>query len=651
MFTHKYHEPKSGKVFKVVGVARISTDNQDEKSLDDQEAYYRQWLNREYGEGNYVLKVIAYRGSGQILDNEEFLQLCEMVASGDYDLVIAEDLSRIIRRIHGVIFCEEAEDTATRVVGIGDPLDTSKEGWETNAVFSSLKNSAFCKDTSRRIKRSHRNRFDNGGIFQHEIWGHDKPDGKSHESDVTKLPKADRIYDKWFTMLEGDENGEGVYNYREVADWLNDEGIPTGKLCKLEKWDGPMVRRYTFNTLLKGERRRNDRVTIRVNKTGRPKTVPAPEEHRLVRQCPHLAFIEPERYDRVIRILKKRNAKYKRAESVVNDPRAGIPKRQTRWPGQHLRCGVCGRLYVFGGHGRKERLMCNGAREHKCWNAMTVSGPEVAVAVGKHLRELVRDLPNFDEMWVQEFNTQRDAQSVKQNSELTKYSKLLEAENRKLENLITGLAAIGSSDAMVCKIREAEDRVNELRDKISESKSRKQGCFVLPTLEEIQSVADVAFADIAVESIEFSRLMRELLDDFFVLPYRLADGGAVQPRVVFQVSMGRLLNSKLDLPITQFGCEVDLMKQPKRLRYLNDVVRLESEGMKHKDIAEQLGIFKSEVGYAMKLHRLISKLGTDDPWIPMRSSAQVYESFKRVRNPRFKFEPLPGFEITRHPTA
>ena len=66
------------------------------------------------GAGKYELEVIAYRGNGQILDHAEFLELCEKVDSGEYDLVIAEDLSRICRRMHAVIFCEEAADTTCR---------------------------------------------------------------------------------------------------------------------------------------------------------------------------------------------------------------------------------------------------------------------------------------------------------------------------------------------------------------------------------------------------------------------------------------------------------------------------------------------------------------------------------------------------------
>ena len=421
--------------------------------------------------------------------------------------------------------------------------------------------------------------------------------------------------------------------------------------CRGDEWTGAMVKRLTFNPILKGERRRNDRVTVRVNKTGRAKTIPAPESEKLSKIVPALAFIEPDRYDRVIRMLTQRNAKYKRAESTVNDPRAGISKCETRFPGQHLRCGVCGRLFVFGGHGRTDRLMCNGAREYKCWNSMTVSGPDIAAAVGSKLSELIRNLPEFDDLWIAEYEAQRQALLVSGDARQSEVQEELTAATRKLNNLVAGLAQVGSSEAIVQGIQDSEESIALLRDEMSRLERDQQNSPSLPTLEEIQSVADAAFENMAVESPAFGRLMRRVVDDFFVLPYRLADGGAIQPRIIFQAALGGLLSSQHDLPIMQFDCELNLARIPKRLRFIDQVVSMVNDGMKHKDIAERLGIFKTEVSYAMALHRRMVAHGSTDPWLPVTSVAQVVESYKRVRNPRFHFEPLPGFETTLHPAA
>ncbi len=182
---------------------------------------------------------------------------------------------------------------------------------------------------------------------------------------------------------------------------------------------------------------------------------------------PHLAFIEPERYDRVIRLLKKRNAKYKRSESEKNDPRAGIPKRHTRFPGQLCRCGVCGRLFVFGGHGKKDRLMCNGSRDYACWNAITISGPDVANAVTAQIHQFIIEMEEFDAEWVAEYERQRESLASAKNGELAALQKELLSTERKLANQSDALEKIGASDSIVARIRELDNIVLNLKHEIS----------------------------------------------------------------------------------------------------------------------------------------------------------------------------------------
>ena len=81
--------PKNGREYRGAAVCRISKEIQNEMSLEDQEALYRERLP-DYIDGDYRLDVIATQGSGELLDRSEFLSICEIVNSGEYDFVIAE---------------------------------------------------------------------------------------------------------------------------------------------------------------------------------------------------------------------------------------------------------------------------------------------------------------------------------------------------------------------------------------------------------------------------------------------------------------------------------------------------------------------------------------------------------------------------------
>jgi DNA invertase Pin-like site-specific DNA recombinase len=372
----------------VLGIARISTEHQDQQSLADQEALYRRWLDQHAGLP-YELEMIAGRGSGESLDREEARRARAAVESGQFDLVIAEDLGRIFRRIHAQLFCELCEDYETRLIALNDQVDTAQDNWRLLAGFASMRHEMYNKDTASRIRRTQRNRFQQGGVVQTVVFGYIKPPGTKTDADLRKDPAAEPIYEELFRKLE-----EGA-SYSEVADWLNQQGIKPGPYARSPQWTCSLVTQLVHNSILKGVRVRNKKMSKRINQTGRRKSVNAPASERLQRHCPHLAFIDPVRYDRLITTLDERNARFKRKGSAGVDPRKNVPRKRTVWPGQHIYCGICGQLFVYGGHGQKDHLMCCGAHDYRCWNALTVDGPLAAAKMITAMREAITGLPDF----------------------------------------------------------------------------------------------------------------------------------------------------------------------------------------------------------------------------------------------------------------
>ena len=284
--------PRNGRVLRAVGITRISTLNQDVKSLADQQALLRKWVEDRY-DGPVEWTFIEGQGSGECLDREQVAEAEELVASGQVDLVAMEDLSRHMRRVHAVLFCEQCEDADTRLIAINDGIDTCKD-WRLHAFFAAMKHEQSNKDTSLRIKRTLRNRFVQGGVIQFTVFGYIKPPGAKNDGELQKDPAAEAIMKEWFERLDCGET------FSEIADWLNFLGVPTGPFCRSERWTCAMVGRITRNTILKGVRQRNRKEAKRYNKTGKHKSVNAKPEDLLERFCPHLAFFEAAYYDRVL---------------------------------------------------------------------------------------------------------------------------------------------------------------------------------------------------------------------------------------------------------------------------------------------------------------------------------------------------------------
>ena len=122
-----------------------------------------------------------------------------------------------------------------------------------------------------------------------------------------------------------------------------------------------------------------------------------PVEELLLRPAPHLMFIEPARYDRLIADLAARHAACARGRKAGRrDSRAGVSRKRTVFPGQHMVCGVCGRWMYWGGHGQAQHMMCAGAREYACWNGVTCDGRDAGRRIVAVLLATVESLPAFD---------------------------------------------------------------------------------------------------------------------------------------------------------------------------------------------------------------------------------------------------------------
>ena len=237
-------------VLLICGVSNPRPGGQTEQSNDDQAATFEAWV-RERTDLPCEFTVLAGKGSGERLDRDEVHKAEDFIESGRYDLVVAEDPGRIMRRDRAFEFCELCEDYDTRLIAPNDHVDTGSEGWRLAAFFAVMRHESYNADTTKRIRRTHRNRFMQGGVVMCLPYGYIKPPGCKSDAEVRKDPAAEPVYDEWFQKLE-----DGA-SYAEIVDWLNDQGIPTGEFSRGKRWNRSTVKNLTFNPILKGVRVRN----------------------------------------------------------------------------------------------------------------------------------------------------------------------------------------------------------------------------------------------------------------------------------------------------------------------------------------------------------------------------------------------------------
>ena len=201
---HGLHPPLSarrGSTIRVLGVARISTLNQDRLSLDDQRALYERWL-ADHTDLPWKMKMIATQASGERLDRDELKCIRRLVRKRKVDVIIAEDLGRVIRRVHAMIFCELCEDNGVRFIAINDHIDTFQENWRDQSFFAAFRHEHYNADTAKRIRRSLRNRFMQGGALRPLIFGYGLRPGGKTDADIFKFDWANQSTTSGFVNLK-----------------------------------------------------------------------------------------------------------------------------------------------------------------------------------------------------------------------------------------------------------------------------------------------------------------------------------------------------------------------------------------------------------------------------------------------------------------
>lgn len=627
--------PKNGHIYMVLIVARISTVHQDGRSLADQAAICTEWCEKNLG-SNYQIRIIQSQGSGERLDRDELDELQEAIRSGQFDLIIAEDLSRICRRNFVIELLELAEDNDNRVVMLNDNLDTINEDWRLKASFAAMHHELSNSDTSKRIRRSLRNRFQLG-MIKTVPFGYLKPAPKALDSEVTKDPDAEPIIMEIISRLERGQS------YSVVVDFLNANRVPTGQFSRSENWTVSLLSNLIHNPILKGIREANRKKTVRNNETGKRMSVNAPLEELLIRKVPHLAYLDVDRYDRLIRTLDAKNAPFRRKKVNGRDPRANVPKKRTRFPGQQMFCAICGHPMQWGGHGQVDHLVCKGAREYKCWQSATFDGNLASQKILTAVFESIAQLPDFTEVLQtqieQEFRSLTDHRATEE-KQLHRRIKELTHE---LERLAALYSELPNSEFVAEKFTATESELKSARYDLTQIQSHPRSVPVLPTSKQVRELATEAIESHCEDPYELSRLMRQLIPRMEAHPFRLCDGGAVVIRTKFQLNLCPLMPGLNDLTsvreVMTKTLEVDLFDPIQREMFREQIVSLRANGTYQRVIAQELGITQPAVQNALKLQERMDAMNLTDPYVIVTEPPADLRKMRRHRHDRYKFQP------------
>jgi len=639
--------PRNGIILVVGIVARISgCANQKELSLEDQIDHAKQVVAEMY-DGPVEFRVVATKGKGERLDRPELADIQQMLRAGELDLLIVEDIGRLIRGAEAVRLCGIAVDHGTRVLAPNDCIDTAQESWEEDVISASRDHVGHNAHTSKRLKHKLMNRFEKfGGATALVPPGYEKPEGTKTYDDWRK------IHDWTPIIQEGLRRLRASLNCSAVADWFNEVGMTLGNYGRRKAWNGAKVRIFYHNPILKGMPWRGSRETVKHNETGRRISVKSPKGP-VFRACPHLAHVDPILFDEVNALLIAKNANRGRVPVNGTDPLWRVPRKRTRFPGQYARCWFCGRHFVWGGNGIADNLQCSGSRDWHCWNSIGFNGELAA----KRLVSVIADALFSVQGLEAQFATMVRAVTLNGADDMARNLRLLESSEQSLardkENWAAAIAQYGPRPMFHEKLLEIEAREQALkRDRYNLDKLKGRKLLLPESIEDLRQQLEVKFQRLTIASPEFGDLMRELVPEYHVYLVRLLDGGHLLPRARIKLDLAGSIPDAVHVPGLNdlFSREVTLdlfLKEPQRERIRCEAVRLEAQGLTQRQIAAQLDDEKPKlpvVQEALALDRRMKELGLDSPYVMVSEPPEDYTKLRRHKNPRYGFTPLDGYE-------
>jgi site-specific DNA recombinase len=215
--------PRNGHTAHVGIIARISgCANQKDISLDDQVDHGKQVAADLY-DGPVEYHVIATTAKGERLDRPELARIQQELRKGFLDLLVFEDLGRMVRGGEAVRLIGIGVDHGSRVIAPNDGIDTADDNWEQTALLAASDHVSHNAHTSKRLQYKLMNRFVKfGQALPLMIYGYQKPPGAKCYDDILKDPEAVPIYQEIFAKLKANPNCSAI------ADSLNQKCVPTG---------------------------------------------------------------------------------------------------------------------------------------------------------------------------------------------------------------------------------------------------------------------------------------------------------------------------------------------------------------------------------------------------------------------------------------
>lgn len=430
---------------------RYSSDNQSDRSTDDQIALVKRFAEREgldVGDRIYSDEEISAATPTELRQHAK--RMIDDAMAGEFDVLLIEaldrgwrdivDQERIIRRL---------EHRGIRIVGVSDGYDSRHEDRELQRGVRGLFNQNYLRDLAKKVHRGLTGQFDRGLFAGGMSYGY-----RSIEVDGGRRLEINRDEAKWIVWIF-EQYAAGI-STRAIAHELNRRGVPSPR-------GSTWVQSAIYGSPAKGTGILNNRLYVGRYIWNRSKFVKNPDTGKRRRiERPRDEWKIAARED--LRIVS--NALWAAARDRIGAPGCrgggrGAGRRPVSALGGILRCGECGGAVVVVSADKY------GCAAHKDRGPTVCSGVYVRRdATQNRLLSALRDelLSPASLAYVQtEIKRLRSSRAAAIDNGQAAAKTRLAALEREINNLVDAIAAAGWSKALQDRLAKAEQERDRVR--------------------------------------------------------------------------------------------------------------------------------------------------------------------------------------------
>lgn len=637
---------RNNRPLRVLIYARYSTEEQDRSSIPDQFAFCRRTLAQWYEGPVEFIELSDSEMSGELTDRPGINEARKGIERGAYDVIMAEDSSRLFRNPGACMdFANKAVDAGMRLLFPNDEIDSAEPDWDEELLEAQKHHCRSNKYTRKRILRRFRALWEMGAAIGQLCPGYRREATKAAAcGERAEGPFFDYVDESWVpAMIEAYERIARHESPWSVADWLTAVGMPLAANAKGTAWTDRSVISFIRRLDHRGVQTRRKTVARKMYQSGKTIQERNTDPNEIwSREMERLRVVSDDLWFRANDAIDSHN-KNKNPIQGRAHPLAGIP-RDSRFPLSNLLvCGVCGRKMHREGRG-KGGYRCGNVPAGLCWNRATALESVVHETISKVLsREILAGGGGADVLV--RAAQQRLAHSGI-DAECNELRKAIKANSLQQERLVNALES-GNTELSVVQERltQRQHEFARLQAALAALEDR-QRTLIIPSPDEIRE----RIAALAAQVLSFDRSISAVLPQLIsspirAVPYRQLGGKLVVLRAHFTLQLQAIVPEQLYRLLTE---QTDCIGELVALRPVEIVVDLFkpkpvpanalpalalSQVMKPKKICEELGITRRIMDQALVLGRAMAEQGLSDLYEELRECPADASRWRPRRKP------------------